>query len=552
MGRVNIYKIAEGKKQDFLNTISEKLVEKKTLVIKKDIPKVVTTQVSSEVLQTEFHLTLYISAPSEEKKVTWNWLLNEFQEEIKTSLPNPKAIVVIKHEDQLYGVTFGFSYFVVDKYCDRNFAFNFARKLDYKEVKTTALTTPNSQKNKSINTYINYNNFEFDSGESFTKIKAKLNIKEDFKTFKEGIEIGNSLKFSIQEDSLNNIVELILHINYVLLNHEDKVKIPVFSKINDDDLIDMLDKKLLDEIKDNTFNINFSEIDIVGANEVFNHNDNTFRIFFKTHNKQIDELTKDELHKFATENNFDLKENILNIKVVSYNNGNPVRTDTIKSLIDYVVDEERCILSKGEWYKYNDDYLNYLADSIKEIESIYEPEYDYKNTEHQEFLNKKFELEKNEEEFEGLSEDQIKEKLKKRYYTEKYYNTNLQEKYQFVNCDRELTKVGSAKVEEMDLYKDGTMYAVKIGNSSGKLSYVIDQSLQTLRIYKHRLSENPMEINNAGIWLILDRRTKLPLDGNKPDLNKIDMIILKNKLDYWKKEVRLMGFKPIIRINYVV
>jgi uncharacterized protein (TIGR04141 family) len=170
MGRVNIYKIAEGKKQDFLNTISEKLVEKKTLVIKKDIPKVVTTQVSSEVLQTEFHLTLYISAPSEEKKVTWNWLLNEFQEEIKTSLPNPKAIVVIKHEDQLYGVTFGFSYFVVDKYCDRNFAFNFARKLDYKEVKTTALTTPNSQKNKSINTYINYNNFEFDSGESFTKI----------------------------------------------------------------------------------------------------------------------------------------------------------------------------------------------------------------------------------------------------------------------------------------------------------------------------------------------------------------------------------------------
>ncbi len=55
----------------------------------------------------------------------------------------------------------------VDKYCDRNFAFNFARKLKYKEVKTTALTTLNSQKNKSINTYVNYNNFEFDSGESY-------------------------------------------------------------------------------------------------------------------------------------------------------------------------------------------------------------------------------------------------------------------------------------------------------------------------------------------------------------------------------------------------
>ena len=35
----------------------------------------------------------------------------------------------------------------------------------------------------------------------------------------------------------------------------------------------------------------------------------------------------------------------------------------------------------------------------------------------------------------------------------------------------------------MDLYKDHTMYSVKIGNSSGKLTYVIDQSLTSLKLY---------------------------------------------------------------------
>lgn len=35
----------------------------------------------------------------------------------------------------------------------------------------------------------------------------------------------------------------------------------------------------------------------------------------------------------------------------------------------------------------------------------------------------------------------------------------------------------------MDLYKDHTMYYVKIGNSYGKLTYVIDQSLTSLKLY---------------------------------------------------------------------
>ncbi|WP_066320513.1 DUF6119 family protein [Bacillus sp. FJAT-29814] len=567
MGQVNIYKIAENKRVDLVRELSEKLDEIGTIRIEREMTdnnpdelNEETLDISegvghktggSEIVKEIFNLTLYISSPQEQKEISWNWLLNEFNQEIKTTIPNPKAVLSVRHMDDFYCVTFGFAYFLVDKYCDRNFAFNFARKLKYKEVKTTALTTPNSQKNKSINTYVNYNNFEFDSGESFTKIKAKVELAENFSIFKESIEVGNSIKFNIGQNSSENIVNLIMFIEDVMLNRPDQVKIPVFSKVVEDDLIDKLNKKLQEAIKEEIYIVNFSEIDIIGTNETFNHNDSTYRISFKNKQKMIESLTQEELQKFADENEFNLNENILDIKVVSFQNGDSVRTDKIKDLIDYTDDEERCLLSKGQWFKFNDDYLNYLADSINEIETIYDPEYDFDKDKHKKFIDNKFTLEKGEEIYQGLTEKEIKKKLKNKYYSEKYYNINLQEKFGFTNYDRDFTRVGTATVEEMDLYKDGTIFAVKIGNSSGKLSYVVDQSIQTLKIYRHKMSDNELEIKDIGLWIILDRRTKLPLIAGKPDINHLDMLILKNKIDQWKKEVRLLGYRPVIRINYV-
>ena len=68
------------------------------------------------------------------------------------------------------------------------------------------------------------------------------------------------------------------------------------------------------------------------------------------------------------ENNFNIRKNFLNIKVVSKKNGEPVCTDIMKKLVDFTDDEKRCLLLKGEWYSFNDDYVQYLQDSIAELE----------------------------------------------------------------------------------------------------------------------------------------------------------------------------------------
>lgn len=542
MGQINIYKIDDNKKQQFYKDMYSKLELKKTVEIEK--------LVSSENIS--FGMTLYISKPAEEKDISWNWLLKEFDVEEKKNIPNPKSVLVIEKGDTTYSATFGTAYFIVDKYCDRQFAFNFARKVQYKEIKTTALTAPNLKRNKIINTYIDYNDLEFDSGESFTKVKAKLDIDENFKLYKETIEIGNSIKVTLNGNSLENIAELIIHIENVLEVEEDKYKIPVFAKVIDTNLIETLDKKLKDEIRKNVDSINISEVDIIGATEIFNHNDTQFTVKFNRKKEDISELSIEQLKSFAKKYGFNLSKILLDIKVVRYNNGAPVRTDTIKNLIDYTDDAERCILLNGQWYYFNDDYLEYLSDSIREIDVIYNPAYDFKKSLRKEFIDRKYLEEKDDEKYKEKTESQIRESLDRKYYAERYYNIMLSEKYGFENYDRVETRIGSADIELMDLYKDKTMFAVKIGNSSGKLCYVAEQSLQALKAYKHNLGDEKPELKNVAILLVLERTKKLKLVEDKPDINELDMLLLKNKLDSWKKEVRVLGYNPVIYVNYVI
>lgn len=541
MAQINIYKIDSNKKQIFYQTMASKLELLKTVEVNKVVD-------GNEI---NFGMSLYVSQPIEEKDINWNWLLQEFDVDIIRSVPNPKSVLLIEKDDVDYAVTFGASYFIVDKYCDRNFAFNFARKVEYKEIKTTALTAPNSQRNKIINTYINYNNLEFDSGESFTKVKAKLKIDDNFKIHKETIEIGNSIKFTLNQDSLDNIAALILYIENIL-ETKDKYKIPVFAKVSDSDLIDVLDTRLKEEVLNNINNINISEIDIIGATEIFNHNDTSFTASFKHYKKEISELSINQLTQFATEKGFNINENMLEVKITSYNNGESVRTDKIKNLIDYTDDTERCILLNGQWYHFNDDYLSYLADSIKEIDVVYNPEYNFRKSLHNEFIERKYLEEKDIDEYDGKTEEQIRGKIRNKYYTERYYNIMLEESYEFKNYDRKESRIGTANIEIMDLYKDNTIFAVKIGSSSGKLCYVADQSIQAIKVYKHNLIEEKPPVSNVAIWLVLDRANQLNLIDGKPDINELDMLILKNKIDSWKKEVRVLGYKPIIYINYVI
>lgn len=542
MANLNIYKIDNTKHQEFLTKLNATL-EQKTSLIKK-----VTMENSEEI----FGFTLYLPQDRPSKEVNWRWILDAFNEQTIEAVPQPKGIVLVEHAENWYAATFGSAFFIVDQFCDREYGFAFARKQKLLGIKTTALHSPNSRRNKIINIYIDYDELEFDSGESFAKLKAKIDFDNDnFSLFNSAIEIGSSIRISTEQESLDTVAKIILYIDDIINLGQVCNKIPVFSKVKDESKVDQLENELKAAVLRDPACLNISELDIVGVTEIFNNNDGQFVLKYGFKKKNVSTLSLGAIKEFCDEYNLSFSAALLDIKVVSLKDGNEVRTNTIHNLIDYTSETDKCVLAKGKWYICNDDYINYLSDSIAEIDVEYNPKYDFSRQRWENYVEQKIGEEGPALSAQGMSEDKIAEKIRKKYYNERAFNNWRQEQDGFQNYDRENSRVNGMNIETMDLYCNGTVYAVKIGKSSGKLCYVVDQSLSALKMWKHGELPFP-NINTVAIWMILEREKQLSSINDRPNIDDLKMLSLKIKLDQWKKEVRLQGLKPIIYINYVV
>lgn len=541
MGRLNLFKVDSQKQKEFLNDLAAKY---NSIGTEQIIKRVIGVQ------EIRFKLSFFLSIPDGEKPVEWDWLLKYFGDDAVASRSNPKGILVIEGIEALYACTYGFSFFVVDKYCDTDFAFDFARRVKHKEIKTTTLISPSSKRNKVVNTYLDYYNLEFDSGESFAKLKVKADLPDEFALFTSSIEIGHSIKFELPNDTIDAVIDVLLYVENTLSNSDEIYKIPVFNKITNKESIKQLDICFAANLKENPLLINLSELNIIGVTEVFNNNDSSFEIRYGHKSKTLMQLTSDSVTNFIQDCRLPLYEGLKKVKIVSYYANTSVRTDTLYNLIDYIDDERRCLLSKGIWYYFNDDYLGYLEESLSEIDVVYDSRYDYTTDLHEQFIAEKYEAEKHSHEYVDLPKGEIEKKVRKKYYRERAYNLYISNKFGFDCHDREGTSIGGAKIELMDLYKDKTLFAVKFGNTSSILCYVIDQSINTIKLYKQRQLENLPTARRFGVWFLLDRRTRLDLIDGKPNINQLEMLALKNKLDAWKKEVRILGYMPVVMINY--
>lgn len=512
--------------------------------------------------QCDFLITLYVEAESDNNELSWNWILEQFDEQPINTYKLPKAIVLLEKKQKnlksiFYAVTFGSSYFIVDKYCDRDFGFKFACRIDYTDVKTTTLTSPGLKRNKTVNTYINYNILEFSSGESYSKLKANMKLDKNFDLFGRCVEIGNSIHFHIDNETISGIVKVINYVEAILKIPDDqaKYKLPLFQQVKNPadeqelncELDNVLEKALLKG--ENVAAINIPEMEIIGTKEVFGHIDDVYSLSYLGKSEPIDNLSMDIVVNFCKKNNVDSLEKIKKLKVIKSNNVAVVDSRFI-SIIEYTDDNKKCILSGGKWYRFNQDYLTYLNDAVDSIDAFYNSKYDFDSNVHDKFINEKYKIEKDDDKYAGLDEYSIKEKLKDKYYAERAFNLIREEEGNFECYDRKDTDSG---YEKMDLYEKSsqTMFAVKIGNSSSGLCYAIDQSLTSLEMYKHEEINDMPQIKRVGLWFVLIRSKHLSLrEDDTVCLSEIDMLMLKNRIDQWIKAVRLSGYTPVIYINY--
>lgn len=538
MGSINLYKIDNEKVSDFLTEVGRYNVR--------------DTKYSEFVIDSKkmlYEFQLFIADSQTKKPVSWNWVMDAFEEEGFEIDKNPGALLRVKSPSgNTYAVSFAHTFFLADKYCDREFAFEFARRLTFDGIRTTALTSPNSKKNRTVNSYVDYTSIEFDSGESFSKIKIFEKQPAGFSLYARTLEIGNSIKFSVEKDSLETVAGLIEYVEKTILNAPEINKIPVFTRVKNPSKIDRLNDWLKDTASTDPTKIVIPEFDIIGANEIFNRTDSEFDLLYHYKKEHITNLSVEELEKFCNKYGLIYNDCVLDIVVASYKDGKIVVKKKIRELIEITNDDENAVLSKGIWYDFNSDYLKYLDDSISEIAVEYHPEYDFTIEGYQNFIDKKYQEEASVTQ--GDTEEARKKKLKDKYYAERAFNILRAENDGFDNYDRELNSVGGSNIEVMDLYRDKKIFAVKIGNASSKLCYAVDQSLTAIKAYRNHAIAVDAPFDTVVLWFVLGKSKHIEDRHGKPDITKLKMLMLKNRLDEWKKEIRLQGLNPLIYINY--
>ena len=144
MPAVNIYKIVSEKEAHLFSFLDDTY----------DCLAGQRVEIESDKAEPNVYLaTLYYLEKDCPTNLKWNWVFNVFEQDERYVYGAPKGIVTLKSKINCYALTFGHSFFHIDNFSDKEWPFLFARTLKYRNIKTTALTNPHSQRNKTVNTY---------------------------------------------------------------------------------------------------------------------------------------------------------------------------------------------------------------------------------------------------------------------------------------------------------------------------------------------------------------------------------------------------------------
>lgn len=531
MATLNLFKIDNNNKEKFL--IENETADYKEIKFK----------------EKTYKLYLKCNLESIPTTLSWGWVLSPFNKIFNNLVKMPMGLLFFEYLSNLFVFSFGSAFHKVDKYCDKNFAFSIAKKFKYKSIKSTSQIQPNSKVNKIINSYNNNTVLDYESGQAFLKLKGILDLSKGFSLFNNNIEIGTSLKIKIDQPSLEKLIEIVDFLED-LSNKEDITNIPLFYKITDDKEIEeceIIFKKNFDE---NNISFSFSDFDIIGTNEIFYSQNAQYKIMCGRNSSIVDTLSIQEIKRFCVQKNINLKENFDKI-YISAINSNIFKT-SLKELIDYNIDEKKCVLIKGEWYKYNDDYLIALEQSLNDLNCVHDKRFDWYKFDYDNYINEKLQDFKNQKGYIDLKNDEErKNKLVKVFYNERVYNVIKHKELGLELGDRKnLILPNNSKIEIDDMHNNDSLFAVKIGDSSSKLCFVVNQMSIAMKAIRDQKIAYDKSKKNLFIVLIIKYQDSFPKENCSFNFNKIKLLALKQSIDEWQKNARKQNFNPKVIIGY--
>lgn len=490
----------------------------------------------NDITSEDYKLNLYCKY-EENQKISWKSVFDAFGE---NNIPNKSGVSSIvlcsKNDDDTFAITYGPSSFLAQKYCDREFGFDFAKRIELDEIKRKSSITASSNKNSSITSYKNTKTILYDTGENITSLSfTPLN-----EFYGKRIDIGKSIKFNIDIpfDRIHELLDVIKKD----LQTEPINKIPLLVEVkNEEEITEYYEtmyqefRKELEKFKSgnlqNYNSVDLNEFTIVGCNFYFENEESRVLKIGRTE-YLLEPLTLEDLFKFSIEKNLDIQQLVESARIVYKDESDAIiYSEYFKKHINYELPDKNICFYDGRWYEYNNDYIKLIQDEVKTIKVIYKEE---------DNINK--------------SDLDDKEGL----YREEKVNKLLSDKYSGILLDRDclLLKYDNEfnhndyKVEIADFVADNTYFSLKIGDAQS-LSYCVDQSLLSANLINAKIVNLPQidndNISKFGLWFYLEKKrifNDLPIN-----LLKLNSIMLISKLSIWSKQIKSMGKEPIIYIN---
>lgn len=510
MANFNIYKMDKAKEANLL----EKL-------------QAVGLSRSGQKTVDGFTLSLYLSQEPEEIDIWWTDLYVDYLG--PDEKPKNKAyfaVFLISNASSLYAISMGKSHFYLKDYCDCDFGINLAERIaDNRHLKLKNSKLFGGKKSKTIISYQENSEFEYDSGESIHYVKAKT---MDAEKWGEVASFGNSAQLH-REIIPDDLPELVKSIEEEL-QKEAKILLPRATAISDEIKIVELDRKLTQEILNSSnAGLQPSEATVSGVDFIF-LDKNQYRFIFDRHGHDIEgELNLAALREFINLQSIDLPTSINEIKVKVSDEHNKGYIKPLKYFLDYV-DDERHFLLDRKWHVFNQNYIDYLKKQIDERIIFERLNINFSNSAFTQWRD-------------GLSD----EDRTAHGYAEYHFNT-LRESEGYKKLDRHIETLQQYKIEKMDLYKNETAFFVKIGTPQ-KMGYAVDQAVATIKILQSQTSTIQIDGENIKpksicLWLILDRQSEIE------KISEIKSLIFLMKLAEWQRQCSNAGYNPVVHIGY--
>jgi uncharacterized protein (TIGR04141 family) len=470
----------------------------------------------------KYNCIFYVSKDNKNENPKWVEQYN-FEQEVLSGLSSyqPFALILLKPDysnDFWYVITHGKGHFYVNGLSVVDYGINLAIKglIDDKKIKQ--LKIDNIFKSKNNKTVVSSQNECFVeplNGNVYSFVKSKSKITDINTVF-----CGSSIQFNTNL----TFAELPKIIDQLELyeKKEPCINIPVLLKVQNEKVAD-LDEKLISEF----INTGVEEAGQVGVQILFNDNDEyeIFHIENKEQKMKSKELTEEVINQFFTNNNL-THSNLSNIKVKISGHSN--YTTYLRNLLSFQTELKGTTycLKDGFWWYYNSTFVDEINKYIDENINYTEPNQNYT-----EIYNKDLEGD----------------------YKEDKFNKELAKSHSYILLDKQNIKLkDNSKIEIADLYKDNTLFVVKIGSIGSILNYSFDQVMRSSEQLKDPINKKSIEdqcikiqdVKNICLWLVIKR--------NKPEkLSDIQSLHFKMKLcEFWIK-AKEFGFTPQLQIEFI-